>query len=332
MKGMLSFLVIIVIYSCTDDKWKTFPENKFIGNNIIDTTKYHSLEEIFKEKKIYRPSFEAYSYYHFTSPLVTDNKYVFIEKKHLTDKDKNVILKLDKKGDIIDSIVINKFSSIINNYILEKDYYISWFIDSDKTKKALPNENYFSKSDTLKIKNLVKELKRNKIKFYSSEYSDSNNSIDTCNYIITFQNNKLIKYNYTNSYDLKINNENPDDFSEKYRNIQSLNSEKLFKVDNFFANASERLIRKGNKIHSGDLFSNTGQGHVTPCNTFIGTYFFTLLNLKLKIPNQRICQERILQESANKPSIYSSEFLDFYLIELPLDTDEPPYYYYILKK
>jgi hypothetical protein len=77
---MLSFLVIIVIYSCTDDKWKTFPENKIIGNNIIDTTKYHSLEEIFKEKKINRPSFEAYSYYHFTSPLVTDNKYVFIEK------------------------------------------------------------------------------------------------------------------------------------------------------------------------------------------------------------------------------------------------------------
>lgn len=324
---------ILIIFSCTDDKWKSFPENKFIGENVIDTTQYRTLGEIFSKKKITRPSYEPYSYYHFTSPQSADDKYVFIEKKHSTNKSKNVILKLDKKGNIIDSIVIDKYSSIINNYIMYKDYYISWFIDNDKTEKKFVNKNYFSKSDTLKIKSLVKELKKNKVTFYSTnEFSDEDN-LDTCNYIISFKNNELVKFNYLKSirpeYDLKIDNENPDIFSERFRKINMSNSEELLKVDNFFANSSYRLVRKGTKIHGSDLFSNTGIGYTTPCNTYKGTYFFSLLNLKIKIINQRICQNISLQESKIIPTIYTADFLEFYIIDLPFEQND---YYYLLKK
>lgn len=329
-------MIILIIFSCTDDKWKSFPENKFVGTKIIDTTQYHTLEEIFNEKKIAKPSYEAYSYYHFDSPIAFDSKYVFIEKKHSTDKNKNIILKLDIEGNIIDSLLINKYSTIINNYILEKDYYISWLVDNDKTKKHLLNKNYFSKSDTMKIKNLLNEFKKNKVTYYStSEYSNEN-SLDTCNYIVSFKNNELVKYNYLKSirpsYDLKIENENPNEFSEIFRDIKMVNSEKILKVDNFFAYSSNRLIHKGTKIYGSDLFSNTGIGHSTGCNTYKGTYFFSLLSLKLKIVNQQICDSQSIQESANKLTIYSADFLKFYLIDLPSKNSDEADYYYVLKK
>jgi hypothetical protein len=334
MKKTLLFLTLLIIFSCTEDKWESFPENKFIDSNILDTTQYHNIKQEFNGRKIRSPSFEAYSYYHFYSPMALDNKYVFVEKKHSTDKNKNVIIKLNKKGEIVDSITINKYSEVINNYILERDYYISWLIDNDKTKKTLINKNYFIKSDTLKIKDLVKNFKKNKVAYWSTDEYDNTSSIDTCNYIISFEDNKLFKYNYSRKIrtrtDLKIKNENPDKFSERFKKIEELDSENYIKVDGFFAYTSDRLVSKGTKIQPSDLFSNTGV-QVTPCNAYKGTYFFTILGLKLKIANQRVCEHKSIQESFNKITIYSADFLDFYILDLPFIENEIPYYG-ILKK
>ena len=169
--------------------------NKYIGTKKIDTTTYSSLEELFLKgviKKI-TTSNDDYidNHAHFSLPLVYDKKYdynrkyVFIEKKYIPDDEKIIIVKYDKEGNALDSIVVDQNTTIINSYIIERDTYNSWLIDSDKRFKKIENIDYFSESDTTKIKSIVKSLNRNHESYFStSEYTDEA-MIDTCNYIIS---------------------------------------------------------------------------------------------------------------------------------------------------
>ena len=161
MKKIIAIIVIINLFfiSCRESRLEIIPVNKFINNNIIDSSKYITFEKatsLGKIKKIPTPGSSSH-YCHFYLPLIQDNKYVFIEETYLPDEGKNIILKFDNTGKVLDSITINRDSKIINDYIIEKEYFSSWFIDNDKKMKKLENVNFF-KSDTTKIQELVKSF------------------------------------------------------------------------------------------------------------------------------------------------------------------------------
>lgn len=288
MKFCIWIIVILtLITSCHDDKWSSKAENRFLLVKKIDTTQYKTIEELNSSRKVNKiiisDSINDHNYFHFYSPLFYDNKCVYIEKKYPSDKDKSIILKLDLDGNIIDSIIINKYSTIINNFIIEKDSYISWFVDNNKEIKPLENTDYFSKSDTTKLKTLVKSLKNHKTVFYSKVKYSSNSNIDTCNFIISFKNNKLQKYNYSNNIDsqssLGITGDISFDFSKKYKQLPLKHTKDFYKVDNFFANFHKTFI-PGNKP---DFNLHLNGGGMDPCNLFYGTCFITLQSgIKLK--------------------------------------------------
>lgn len=332
----LAVFIIFILVSC-NSKWKTTPVNKFLAESIIDTTKYNTYEDLFLNGKIKRiitsDSLENYS--HFPTAIVSDNQYVFIEKKYYQDADKNIIIKINKDGETVDSIIINKNSAIINDYIIDKNSYCSWLIDNDKTIKNLQNVSLFAQSDTTKIKQIVKKLKKDKVAFYSTSEYSSQPSIDTCNYIIAFMANKLVKYNYLKSigpkYDLQIDGEISSGLSKKFRSINSINLEVLYKVDNFYAFYFDKQIRRG--IKGSDFFSNTGT-NFSYCNSFSGTYFITLQNqsnLKLKLMNRQLCENQSVHEIPKRNDIYTEDFLNFYLIDVHGVYFATPLYYVVKK-
>ncbi|KIC64065.1 hypothetical protein [Chryseobacterium taiwanense] len=328
-------LLITLLTSCREDRWSSKTENRFLLGHIIDTTQYKTIEELYLSRKVNKiitsDSINNQGYFHFYSPLIYDNKYVYIEKKYHPNKDKNIILKLDHNGALVDSIIINKYSTIINNFIIEKDSYISWFIDNNKEIKQLENITYFSKSDTTKLKRLIKSLKNNNIAFYSEVKNSSNSNIDTCNFIISFKNNKLQKFNYSKNIHsqslLEIIGDNniSYDFSEKYKEL-SLATTNFYNVDNFFANTHKTFI-PGNKPDF-NLYINGGG--MDPCNLFYGTYFITLQSgIKLKNMNQSMCDDKKPQEFSDYRS-YMDKSLNFIMI-----SDVDPHLnsvLYILKK
>ena len=331
-----AILIILILVSC-NSKWENIPVNKFLAESIIDTTKYNTYEDLFLNGKIKRitTSDSLENYTHFPTPIVSEDQYIFIEKKYDPNADKNVIIKIDKDGEIVDSIIINKNSAIINDYIIDKKSYCSWFIDNDKTMKNLQNVSLFSKSDTAKIKDLVKTLKKKKVQFYSTAEYSSQTSIDTCNYIISFMSNKLVKYNYLKSigpkYELQIDGEISSRFSKKFRSINSINSEVLFKVDNFYAFYFDKQIRRG--IKGSDFFSTTGT-NFSYCNSYSGTYFITLQNqsnLKLKLMNRQLCENQSVHEIPKKNDVYTEDFLNFYLIDVHGVYFATPLYYVVKK-
>lgn len=309
--------VITLLISCRDDRWSSKEEKRFLLGYKIDTTKYKTIEELYLSSKsnriIVSDSINSYKYFHFDAPLLYNNKYVYIEKKYLPSTDKNVILKLDLNGNIIDSIIINKYSTIVNNFIIEKDSYISWFVDNNKEIKYLENINYFSKSDTTKLKKLVNSLKNDNAVFYSEVKYSSNSSIDTCNFIISFKNNKLQKFNYPKNIDspfsLEITGDISYDFSREYKEL-SLADLNFYRVDNFFANIRKTFI-PGNKP---DFNLHLNGGGIDPCNLFYGTYFITLQSgIKLKKMNQSLCDYKKPKEFSDYRS-YKDKSLNFTMV------------------
>ncbi|WP_312767944.1 hypothetical protein [Epilithonimonas sp.] len=336
-KKLFLIFYFFLLISCTDDKWIVNPENRFLIENKIDTIRYKTYEQLLRNgeiKKISTSDSIGDNYVHFRIPLVSEDGFLFIEKKHDKDKNQNVIIKINKNGVILDSILINKNSAIINDYIIEKNVYCSWFLDNDKMYKNLENINYFSKSDTTKIKTLINNLEENNFSIYiNSDYSDEN-KIDTCNYIISFKNNKLIKYNYSKNikpeYFLKTSSEKSIHIDTKLRTINSIKSENLFTIDNFYANSINRFIR-GNKIKF-NLYINGGG--FPPCEKYIGTYFISLSNqskLGLKFNNVSLCNNDAINDFAKKHEVYTEDFLNFYLININQVNWANPFFFIINK-
>lgn len=332
--GRIAVFIIFILVSC-ESKWENKKINEFLSKNVIDTTEYNTCEELFLNGKINKiVTSNCQENVFIQNPIVSENKFIYIEKKHNSDNNKIVFLKIDKNGKTIDSLIIDRDVAIINDYIINKNSYYSWFVDNDKNIKKLENVNFFSKSDTTKIKSLVKNFKKYNLKFYStSGYPNNDRSIDTCNYIISFKKDKLVKYNFSNTIhpenDLKIESTISLDFSAKFKEVESISKEDLFKVDNFYAYSLDMLIRQG--ISGGNLFSNTGTSSST-CNIYTGTYFITILgqsNMKLKLMNVEICENEDIYEYAKQALFYdvsTEAFLNFYLIHSDL------YHFYIVKK
>jgi len=340
LKNLVIF-ILPFLFACTDSKWEKKPADKFLAAKKIDTTQYSTLEELFLKGVIRKITTSDSDYVdnhtHFSLPLVYDRKYdynkkyFFIEKKYIPDDEKIIIIKYDEDAIALDSIVVDQNTTIINSYIIEKDTYNSWLIDCDKRFKKIENINYFSESDTSKIKAIVKSLKRNNESYYStSEYTDEA-MIDTCNYIISFKNNKLIKYNYLKKfrpeYELKLGKDNTSRFSSSFSLMSSIKSEDLFQVDNFFAKYHYSFI-PGNKW---DFKLYPNGGGVPQCDNFMGTVFFSLLTtpqLKIKVNEESICEKRNLNELGEYHNVYTEDFLNFYLIEKGIRNPV----YYVVKK
>lgn len=327
---IIAILFIFSLISC-DSKWKTTPVNKFLSEKNIDTTQYKTYEELFSQKKINRIITSNHNEnVHIYKPLVLENKFVFIEKKLNSDDKKLVFLKIDKDGETIDSLVISRYYSIIDDYLVDKNSYCSWFIDNDKKIKPLKNIDYFSKSDSTNIKSLVNKINKNNLKFHSTSEYDMHR-IDTCNYIILFKNGILEKYNFSKTINLEeyLGTKKTiyqDDFSSRFEILNSINTEELFEYDNFYAHSYDEQIREG--IGAGDLFSNTGGTSISYCNSYYGTCFITLQNksnLKLKLMNEQICESEEPYKYT-EATVYTESFLNFYL------TRSDVYHYYIVKK
>lgn len=327
---IIVILFIFFLISC-QSKWENEPINEFLSEKKIDTTEYKTYEELFLNKKINTITTSNCNENSFIyNTLVLENKYIFIEKKYNSNNVKNVLLKIDKDGKTIDSLIIDKYYSIINDYLIDKNSYCSWFIDNDKKFKSLKNIDYLSKSDSTKIKSLINKINKNYLKFYLATEYTVNGRIDTCNYIILFKNDKLEKYNFLKTINpeeqLKTKDTITEGFSSRFKKLNSINTNEFFKYDNFYAFSYDKQIRNG--ISGGDLFSNTGTSR-SYCNSYSGTYFITLQNksnLKLKLMNEQICENEEGYEYSGEANIYTEKFLNFYLIHSNV------YQYHIVKK
>lgn len=334
MKLKLKITLILIIpflISCTRSGWKVDKPNKFLIENPIDTSAYKTIQELYAAQKVEKILVSDQINYNsnFVTPLVSNNKNVFFEKRYFPDYNKNVIVKLNQDGKIVDSIVINTDSRFINDFIVEKEYYISWFIDGNKSKKEFKNVNYFAKSDIKTIKKLVKSLQKNNDLYHASLEFTLRGNMDTCNYIITFKNNKLIKYNYLKSispeYDLKITKDNSSRFSKNFKALPLINSSSLYRVDNYFLRTHHTKL---SGVDSKTLYpTNTGT-YPQFCNTLHGTSFITVLiepELKLKNMKHSICDTKSFEEFSESYVTYSEESLNFYLITWNVYPDNDMY-------
>jgi hypothetical protein len=334
MKKLLCF-IIPLLFSCRDASWEVTTVNKFLRHQSLDTTGYSTLGELLQQGKITKITTADYNdrqnYLHYYYPLVSHHEFVLIEKDYPSDSDKNMMLKLNRDGVVVDSLVINKHAAFINDYIIEKDTYCSWLVDNDKRLKKLENINWFSESDTTKIKALVYALKRNSKPYYSTSEYATDQRVDTCNYVISFDSKHLVKYNYLKSispdYTLKLERSNVKAFSKAISGLTKIPSEELFKVDDFYAETHHHYV-PGNKFDY-KLYPNGGG--VPQCDCFLGSCFFTLATsskLKYKMVNENICEKNDIHEMAKYHELYSEPFLNFYLLDDGYENAS----YYILKK
>ena len=175
--------------SCMHSKWETISTNKFLSKNIIDSTDYNTLESLYLKGKLGKiiTYNKSNNFCHFYKPLASYYRNVYVER-YLPNSNKNIIVKFDYNGKAIDSLLINKSAAIINDYIIEKDSYISWFVDNNKKIKKLENVNYFSESDTTKIKTLAKSIKKNNYLFHRNNENSSIPSSNRLQQAIFYQN------------------------------------------------------------------------------------------------------------------------------------------------
>lgn len=330
MKKITLIFFLIFLYSCRDSKEIEQKVNKFLVNNKIDSINYHTLDELSSNNKINKVILtktpEDLIYNHIERPIILKNRYLIIEKG--IDALRNIIVKYDEMGNPIDSIIVNKNSIIVNDYIIEKKSYLTWLFDGNKTNHHLENKNYFSKADSTKIKELVNNVSLNKIPYYTTEDYDSNPfvKIDTCNYLILFKNDKLIKFNYSKNirpnYELKLENILPE-FSNEITTISSLKPNKFLKIDNYFATVKNIYIR-GNKIHFSLTSTGTGGLH---SDHYSGTLFFSV-NSKLKVKMKTNITDDELKQDINDYEIYTEDFLKYYIIK---NIREKNIFYFIKK-
>ncbi|MGV3696172.1 hypothetical protein [Flavobacterium sp.] len=162
MKKVFFLIIILVsIIACRDDTWEAVSVNRFLDKNSLDTIPYGTFDELYLKGKLGRIIIPdtADSPLHFDEPQVAYNEgYVFIEKKYAPNSKKNVIVKLDPNGTIIDSIIINKSAKIVNDYIIENDSYISWFIDGDKRIKKINDTLNLYENGLNQFSNNIKQL------------------------------------------------------------------------------------------------------------------------------------------------------------------------------
>lgn len=330
---IITFIFIFFLISC-ETKREIETLNKYLIPNKIDSTDYYTFNELYKKGEIDKiKSLNCED--KVSSILAFENNFIFLEKISNLDKRKITYLKIDKNGNTIDSLTFSKDYLIINDYIINKNSYCSWFVNNDKNFKKLINIDFFNISDTIKVKEIVEKLKKNNIEFHSTSEYDINDKIDTCNYILSFKKNELVKYNYPTTIkpeQLKIENKINNGFTSKFKALNIIENENLYKYDNFFAYSYDKLIREG--ISGGDLFNNNGT-QSSSSSYYKGTYFITLKNrsnLKLKLINSEIDENKEYYVYEDEkylfnagPTIYSETFLNFYII--PLDCN-----YYIIKK
>lgn len=330
---IITFIFIFFLISC-ETKREIETLNKYLISNKIDSTDYYTFNELYKTGKINKiKSLNCED--KVLNLLAFENNYIFLEKTSNLDKRKIIYLKIDKNGNTIDSLTLSKDFLILNDYIFDKNSYCSWFVDNDKNFKKLKNIEFLNISDTIKVKAIVENLKKNNIEFHSTSEYNINDKIDTCNYIIAFKKNKLVKYNYPTAIkpeQLKIENKIHNGFTSKFKTLNIIENENLYKYDNFFAYSYDKLIREG--ISGGDLFSNNGT-QSSSYSYYKGTYFITLKNhskLKLKLMNAEINESREHYQYEEEKylfnagsTIYSETFLNFYII--PDNCN-----YYIIKK
>lgn len=321
---IITIFLFIFLISC-QSKWEDEPINEFLSEKKIDTTKYNTYDELYKTGKINKiKSINSNENAFIFNLLVSENEFVYIEKRHPSGFDKSIFLKINKNGNIIDSLIIYRGSSIINDYIIHKNSYCTWLIDSNKNFKPIKRLSYFSKSDSIYLEALVKKINKNNLKFYTrSEYGN-----DSISSILLFKKNELEMHYYSSNSNLSkqliIKDTVKEGFSSRFKELNSININEFFKYDNFYAYSFVKQTRKG--ISGGDFFSNTGRS-VTFCNSYKGTYFITLQNkLKLKLINQQLCENENTDEYSGEASVYTEKFLNFYLIHNDV------YNYYIVKK
>lgn len=322
---------IIIIFSffliSCSSKWETEVINEFLSNKKIDTTEYKTYDELnakglITKIKTMNCNENAYIF----NLLVSENECVYIEKRHPSGFDKSIFLKINNKGNIVDSLIFKRGSSIINDYIIYKNSYCSWLIDSNKNFKPLKRVSYFSKSDSIYLKSLVKKINTNNLKFYTrTEYGN-----DSISSIMLFKDNEIEMHYYSSNSNLSkqliIKDTISEGFSSKFKELNTIKTNIFLKYDNFYAFSYDKQTRKG--ISGGSLFSNTGTS-MSYCNSYNGTYFLTLQNkskIKLKLMNEQICESNEAYEYSGEAIVYTENFLNFYLIQNDV------YNYYIVNK
>lgn len=323
--------LIIVVFSLffisCSSKWETEEINEFLSEKKIDTTKYHTYDELNAKGLITRiKTINCNENAYIFNLLVSENECVYIEKRHPSRFDKSIFLKINKNGNIIDSLIIVRGSDIINDFIIYKNSYCSWFIDSNKNFKPIKRVSYFSKTDSIHLKSLVKKINKNNLKFYTRrEYGN-----DSISSIMLFENNELEMHYYSSnsniSTQLIIKDTITEGFSTRFRELNKINTNILLKYDNFYAFSYDKQTRKG--ISGGSLFSNTSTS-MSYCNSYNGTYFLTLENkskLKLKLMNEQLCESNEAYEYSGEAVVYTENFLNYYLIQNDV------YNYYIVNK
>lgn len=300
----------------------------FLNEVKTDTCNYNTLDSLYRLGKVGRiipfktnRSIDENKF----NPLVSIDHFIYLEKEYFPDDDKKVILKLDDYGVLIDSLIINKRSAIVNDHIVEKDIFYSWLLDGNKNEKKLENINYFTKSDSLKLKTFIRSVTNNnsEIRFY--EPYGISRRMDTCNYIFTIEKNKLEKHNFSSKINVtdfdvsKLNARRLPKFSNKFRKINKVSTDSLIKTNNFFVNTISTYI-EGNKLNGSSFHSPTGNSVTIKSGSryYEGTAFYTLNtgdSLKFKKNNETMNVKKNLDSLVNLYETYADEDLNFYFLK-----------------
>ncbi len=159
---IITFIFIFFLISC-ETKREIETLNKYLIPNKIDSTDYYTFNELYKKGKIDKiKSLNCED--KVSSILAFENNFIFLEKISNLDKRKITYLKIDKNGNTIDSLTFSKDYLIINDYIINKNSYCSWFVNNDKNFKKLINIDFFNISDTIKatfLRFIIKSISSN---------------------------------------------------------------------------------------------------------------------------------------------------------------------------
>ncbi|MDQ1098430.1 MULTISPECIES: hypothetical protein [Chryseobacterium] len=296
---------------------------KFLYENKIDTSTYRTLEELDKENKIQK---------------ITVGK---IHDSFINTEAKTVILKLDRQnkdqfyqkldyyGNILDSIEIKKDYELLQHYIIDHDYYITWIYDSDKSKKKVRDLNV-SPEDTISQKKIIAKILKSHLS-YTIKSDNNDNNINKpkdsaaviYSYVYFVENGKIFKMNVgqeeNNIYGLEsYGYEN--EINDIFKKLENMDNISYVKFDNYYA--KKRIFHPVNCA----LFSVNGCG--PDITYYTGTAFLSSEDNSVRIRYPKNPIEGFFDSPYYYFDTYSDPQLRFFIITENV-SDRP---YYLVKK
>ncbi|MDR6516067.1 hypothetical protein [Chryseobacterium camelliae] len=311
------FTCLIFLISCRRHREDVVEDYyKFLYENKIDTTTYKTLEELYKENKIQKITVGE-----IFDPFINTEAKTVILKFDGQNKDQ-FYQKLDYNGNILDSIEIKKDYELLQHYIINHDYYMTWFYDSDKSKKKI-RDLYISPEDTISQKKIIAKILKSHLSYTVKSDSNATKPKDSAaiiySYVYFVENGKIFKMNVgqeeNNIYGLKYYGyEN--EINDVFKKLEKMDNISYVKFDNYYA--KKRIFHPVNCA----LFSVNGCG--PDITYYTGTAFLSSEDNSVRIRYPTNPMEGFFDSPYYYFNTYSDPQLRFFIITE--DVSGRPYY------